>query len=188
VGKSILSFRRDQEEEEQTSKRFAFVQTFDTKPKRRLFESSIRRRGRRRIIREWALHRQDGIFGTDSGWASAHCWRRSMTPERTRFKYNRCSICLPYDPEKQWDYADISRLDASWRVKYLLPSSHIGLNSLRRANFCVAPNLLLVRGLHSEFDKYKVCHIDRHQLMKAEKKLRIHAAERSNRLCQLEFA
>jgi len=38
VGKSILSFRRDQEEEEQTGKCFAFVQTFDTKPKRRLFE------------------------------------------------------------------------------------------------------------------------------------------------------
>src|SRR5215510_7527484 len=29
------------------------------------FESSIRRRDRRPIIREWALHRQDGIFGTD---------------------------------------------------------------------------------------------------------------------------
>ncbi|MCI0662267.1 MAG: hypothetical protein L0220_14450 [Acidobacteria bacterium] len=37
VGKSILSFRRDQEEE-QTGKCFAFVQTFDAKPKRRLFE------------------------------------------------------------------------------------------------------------------------------------------------------
>jgi hypothetical protein len=32
---------------------------------RRELESSIRRRDRRRIIREWALHRQDGIFGTD---------------------------------------------------------------------------------------------------------------------------
>jgi hypothetical protein len=30
------------------------------------FESSIRRRDRRRIIREWALHRQDEIFGTDT--------------------------------------------------------------------------------------------------------------------------
>jgi hypothetical protein len=28
-------------------------------------EPSIRRIDRRRIIREWALHRQDGIFGTD---------------------------------------------------------------------------------------------------------------------------
>jgi hypothetical protein len=28
--------------------------------------SAIRRRDRRRIIREWALHRQDGIFGTDT--------------------------------------------------------------------------------------------------------------------------
>jgi hypothetical protein len=37
--------------------------------------------------------------------------------------------------KKQWDYADISRLDATWRVKYLLPSSHIGLSSLRRAKF-----------------------------------------------------
>jgi hypothetical protein len=31
------------------------------------FESSIRRRDRRRIIREWALHREDEIFGTDKG-------------------------------------------------------------------------------------------------------------------------
>ena len=38
VGKSILSFRREQEVEEESSKCFAFVQTFDTKPKRRLFE------------------------------------------------------------------------------------------------------------------------------------------------------
>src|SRR5262249_1995154 len=29
------------------------------------FESSIRRRDRHLIIREWALHSQDGIFGTD---------------------------------------------------------------------------------------------------------------------------
>jgi hypothetical protein len=35
--------------------------------------------------------------------------------------------------KKQWDYADISRLDANWRVKYLLPSSYIGLIPLRRA-------------------------------------------------------
>jgi len=32
--------------------------------RRRDLESSIRRRDRRRITREWALHRQDGIFGT----------------------------------------------------------------------------------------------------------------------------
>jgi hypothetical protein len=38
VGKSILSFRREQEVEEESSKCFAFVQTFDTKPKRRLSE------------------------------------------------------------------------------------------------------------------------------------------------------
>src|SRR5262249_49362240 len=31
------------------------------------FESSIRRRDRRLIIREWVLHSQDGIFGTDTG-------------------------------------------------------------------------------------------------------------------------
>ena len=34
---------------------------------------------------------------------------------------------------KQRDYADIFRLDAGWRMKYLLPSSHIGLSPLRRA-------------------------------------------------------
>jgi hypothetical protein len=35
--------------------------------RRREIESSIRRRDRRRIIREWDLHRQDGVFGMDKG-------------------------------------------------------------------------------------------------------------------------
>ena len=38
VGKSILAFRRDEEEDSPSSKCFGFVQTLDTKPKRRLFE------------------------------------------------------------------------------------------------------------------------------------------------------
>ena len=39
AGKSLLAFRREAEaEEEFSSKCFAFVQTYDEKPKRRLFE------------------------------------------------------------------------------------------------------------------------------------------------------
>jgi hypothetical protein len=38
VGKSILAFRRDDEEDLPSSKCFGFVQTLDEKPKRRLFE------------------------------------------------------------------------------------------------------------------------------------------------------
>ena len=38
VGKSILAFHREDEEDIPSSKRFGFVQTLDTKPKRRLFE------------------------------------------------------------------------------------------------------------------------------------------------------
>jgi hypothetical protein len=38
VGKSILAFKRDEEEDIPSSKCFGFVQTLDTKPKRRLFE------------------------------------------------------------------------------------------------------------------------------------------------------
>jgi len=38
VGKSILAFTREDEEDIPSSKCFGFVQTFDTKPKRRLFE------------------------------------------------------------------------------------------------------------------------------------------------------
>jgi hypothetical protein len=38
VGKSILAFRRDNEEDIASSKCFGFVQTLDEKPKRRLFE------------------------------------------------------------------------------------------------------------------------------------------------------
>jgi len=38
VGKSTLAFRRDEDEETPSSKRFGFVQTVDTKSKRRLYE------------------------------------------------------------------------------------------------------------------------------------------------------
>jgi hypothetical protein len=38
VGKSTLAFKRDEEEEHPSSKRFGFVQTLDTKSKRRLYE------------------------------------------------------------------------------------------------------------------------------------------------------
>ena len=38
VGKSILEFRRDAENEEKSQKSFGFVQTYDEKPRRRLFE------------------------------------------------------------------------------------------------------------------------------------------------------
>jgi hypothetical protein len=38
AGKSILAFRRDDEQPEASSQCFAFVQTYDEKPKRRLFE------------------------------------------------------------------------------------------------------------------------------------------------------
>ena len=38
VGKSILAFKREDEEDIPSSKCFGFVQTFDIKPKRRLFE------------------------------------------------------------------------------------------------------------------------------------------------------
>ncbi len=38
AGKSMLSFTRDEAQAEPASKCFGFVRTFDTKPKRRLFE------------------------------------------------------------------------------------------------------------------------------------------------------
>ena len=38
VGKSTLAFKRDEEEEHPSSKRFGFVQTLDTKSQRRLYE------------------------------------------------------------------------------------------------------------------------------------------------------
>ena len=38
VGKSTLSFREEEADKAPSSKRFGFVQTLDTKPKRRLYE------------------------------------------------------------------------------------------------------------------------------------------------------
>ena len=37
MGKSTLSFREDEADKAPSSKRFGFVQTLDTKPKRRLY-------------------------------------------------------------------------------------------------------------------------------------------------------
>jgi hypothetical protein len=47
-------------------------------------EPSIRRRDRRRVIREWALHRQDVVFGTDNSsfgerQGTGHCLSRWLT-------------------------------------------------------------------------------------------------------------
>ncbi len=50
--------------------------------RRRELESSIGRRDRRRIIGEWALHRQDGIFGTDTG---------QLLTQREILRHERCS-------------------------------------------------------------------------------------------------
>jgi hypothetical protein len=38
AGKSVLAFERDAEQDQPTAKRFGFVQTFDEKPRRRVFE------------------------------------------------------------------------------------------------------------------------------------------------------
>jgi hypothetical protein len=38
VDKSMLAFKRDEEEEHSSSKRFGFAQALDTKSKRRLYE------------------------------------------------------------------------------------------------------------------------------------------------------
>lgn len=38
AGKSIVAFRRDEEQDIPSAKRFGFVQTYDTKPRRRLWE------------------------------------------------------------------------------------------------------------------------------------------------------
>ena len=37
IGKSVLAFRRDDKESKPSEKRFGFIQNFDTKPRRRLF-------------------------------------------------------------------------------------------------------------------------------------------------------
>jgi hypothetical protein len=46
------------------------------------FEPSIRRGDRRRIIREWALHRQDVVFGTDRVVIGEKRSRRPRTKRR----------------------------------------------------------------------------------------------------------
>jgi hypothetical protein len=52
AGKSLLAFRREQDQREDlSSKCFAFVQTYDEKPKRRLFEVLARRDETRKSIR-----------------------------------------------------------------------------------------------------------------------------------------
>ena len=60
AGKSILAFRRDEEQSASSSQCFAFVQTYDEKPKRRLFEhvASARDAGQpaHRVSLRWRRH------------------------------------------------------------------------------------------------------------------------------------
>jgi hypothetical protein len=65
AGKSLLAFRREAgEEEELSSKCFAFVQTYDEKPRRRLFE----------VLRSQGLQMNQQVeFLSDGGRTCATC-------------------------------------------------------------------------------------------------------------------
>jgi hypothetical protein len=71
AGKSVLEFRRDEAGQNKSSKCFGFVQSYDDRPKRRLFELlentrgiykvSPRRPSRYNVIREEVSHKSRGL-------------------------------------------------------------------------------------------------------------------------------
>jgi hypothetical protein len=75
VGKSILAFRRDDEDEmTPSSKRFGFVQTEDTKSKRRLFE----------VLRSQGFQLNQQITFLSDGEDAVRNLQLSMSPEAVR--------------------------------------------------------------------------------------------------------
>jgi hypothetical protein len=71
VGKSILAFRRDDEEDLPSSKCFGFVQTLDEKPKRRLFE----------VLKSQGLQMNQQLTFLSDGGDTVRDLQRYLSPE-----------------------------------------------------------------------------------------------------------
>jgi hypothetical protein len=71
VGKSTLAFKRDEDEETPSSKRFGFVQTVETKPKRRLYE----------VLKAQGMHLNQQITFLSDGSDTVRDLQLSMSPE-----------------------------------------------------------------------------------------------------------
>jgi hypothetical protein len=71
AGKSILAFRRDDDHPEASSKCFAFVQTYDDKPKRRLFE----------LLRSQGMQANQQIEFLSDGGETVRDLQRYLSPE-----------------------------------------------------------------------------------------------------------
>src|SRR6266849_6260849 len=73
VGKSTLSFREDEADKAPSSKRFGFVQTLDTKPKRRLYE----------VLHAQGLQMNQDIAFLSDGNDTLRALQREMSPQAT---------------------------------------------------------------------------------------------------------
>lgn len=71
AGKSILAFRRDDDQPEASSKCFAFVQTYDEKPKHRLFE----------LLRSQGMQANQQIEFLSDGGETVRDLQRYLSPE-----------------------------------------------------------------------------------------------------------
>src|SRR5438132_6518336 len=71
VGKSTLAFTRDEDEDHPSSKRFGFVQTVDTKPKRRLYE----------VLQSQGMQLNQQITFLSDGSDTVRDLQLSMSPE-----------------------------------------------------------------------------------------------------------
>jgi hypothetical protein len=73
VGKSTLSFREDEADQAPSSKRFGFVQTLDTKPKRRLYE----------VLHAQGLQMNQDIAFLSDGNDTLRALQLEMSPQAT---------------------------------------------------------------------------------------------------------
>jgi hypothetical protein len=73
VGKSTLSFREDEADQAPSSKRFGFVQTLDTKPKRRLYE----------VLHSQGLQMNQDIAFLSDGNDTLRALQLEMSPKAT---------------------------------------------------------------------------------------------------------
>ena len=72
-GKSTLSFREDEADKAPSSKRFGFVQTLDTKPKRRLYE----------VLQSQGLQMHQDVTFLSDGNDTLRALQLEMSPKAT---------------------------------------------------------------------------------------------------------
>jgi hypothetical protein len=83
TGKSIVAFRRNEEQDLPSTKRFGFVQSYDTKPRRRLWE----------LMKSQGMQENQHVLFLSDGATGYETYRSIFTPPANTGSIGSMSPC-----------------------------------------------------------------------------------------------